>query len=117
MRAAALVGVLMACSGPPASDAALCRDVAHRICISQCGNAYNSLGLQGVADCDGELQRRTRCDTEDFMFADRGNFLSCRLPILRAGDNVEQAADCNDVDDMFRGCPSMLTFYNRDGGL
>ena len=121
MRAVPLVGMLLACSGPPASDAALCRDVARRICISECGNAFNSLGLQLVTDCEGELQRRTRCDTDDFVFADHGvdrsAFLSCRLPILRAGDHVDQRPDCMDVDDMFRGCPTMQQFYLRDGGI
>jgi hypothetical protein len=117
MRAVPLVGLWLACSGPPATDGALCRDVAHRICISECGNAYNVLGLQGVADCDAELQRRAGCAGDDFMFVERSAFVSCRLPIIRAGDHVEQRPDCNDVDDMFRGCPSIQTLYSvRDGG-
>lgn len=114
---AVVVVALCACSGPPATDGALCRDVAHRICISMCGNAYNVLGLQGVADCDGRLVSRAGCAGDEFMFVDRSAFLSCRLPILRAGDDVEQVPDCNDVDDMFRACPSMARLYSsRDGG-
>lgn len=115
MRAVPLVGLLLACSGPPASDGALCRDVAHRICISECGNAYNSLGLQNAANCDAVLQQRTGCTDDTYSFEgrgiDRSSFLSCRLPILRAGDDVEQRPDCADVDDMFRGCPQLLQYY------
>lgn len=112
MRAVAVLALLIGCSGPPATDGALCRDVAHRICISQCGSAFNVLGLQGVADCDGTLIARAGCAGDDFMFVDRGAFLSCRLPILRSGDDVEQVADCNDIDDAFRGCPSLQALYS-----
>lgn len=115
MRAVRWLGLLLAggaCSGPPASDAALCRDVAHRICISGCGTAYNLLGLVPDANtCDAELLARTRCDDETFMFESRANFLSCRLPIIRSGDDRESRPSCDEVDDMFRTCPSMLAFY------
>ncbi|MBK7862052.1 MAG: hypothetical protein IPJ65_26215 [Archangiaceae bacterium] len=101
------------CVGPPASDAAICRDVAHRMCISECGTVYNQLGLTSVTTCDQILNARTGCNDEGFTFVSRDNFLSCRLPILRAGEDVETVPSCEDVDDMFRGCPSMLTFYRE----
>lgn len=115
MRAVAvavLLALTVSCSGPPASDAALCRDVAHRICISGCATIYNQLGLATDATtCESTLLTRTGCGDETFMLASRTNFISCRLPIIRDGDDVEQVASCDDIDDMFRGCPSMLTFY------
>jgi hypothetical protein len=112
MRVVPVLALAIACSGPPASDAALCRDVAHRICISGCGEIYNQLNLvPDATTCEGTLLTRTGCSDESFKFASRDNFLSCRQPIIRAGDNVETIADCNDIDDMFRGCPTVLTFY------
>jgi hypothetical protein len=119
MRAVAVLALAIACSGPPASDAALCRDVAHRICISGCTMAYDQLAVASDATaCESTLLARTGCSDESFKFQSRDNFLSCRAPILRAGDDVETIPDCSDVDDMFRGCPAVLSFYApRDGGM
>ena len=64
--------------------------------------------------CSAQLTTASGCTDESFMFVDRDAFLSCRLPIIRAGDDVSTVPDCNDVDDMFRGCPSMAKFF---GGL
>ena len=102
--------LMSGCSGPAASDAAVCRDVIHRLCISECGEAYNQLGLSKLESCEPTLLQRTRCGDENFMFEQRDIFLSCRLPLLRAGDGVNSKSDCSDVDDFFRACPSMVQF-------
>jgi hypothetical protein len=114
MRAVVVLGLLVACSGPPATDAVVCRDIAHRLCVSQCGTAYNQLNValtSSVADCDALLNGRTGCNDEGFMFANRAHALSCRTPLLRNGDDVETAPTCEDIDEVFRLCPEVLSFY------
>ena len=58
----AVLGLLVACSGPPATDAVVCRDMAHRLCGSQCGTAYNQLAVaatSSIAEFDALLNMRT----------------------------------------------------------
>jgi hypothetical protein len=108
---AAVVCAAVGCSGPPASDAELCRDVIHRLCQPpRCSDVDMKLGLAAGADCEAVLLQRTGCGDDAFALPNRANFLSCRLPLIRAGDNVETHPDCLDVDEVFRNCPSMVTF-------
>jgi len=100
-----------ACVGPPASDAALCRDVAHRICNSDCALQRNQISAPSK-DCEATLNARTGCDDENFMFDSRYNFISCRAPLVRAGDDVDVPPNCEDIDDMYRACPSTVAFYS-----
>jgi hypothetical protein len=112
MRPALAAVVLLAgcASGPAASDAALCRDVIHRLCITPvCASVTMKLAPTG--DCETTLTARTPCGSESFMFSgtlDRATFLDCRLPLLRNGDNVNQPPDCLDVDEMFTNCPAVV---------
>lgn len=114
MRAVLLASLCAAaaCSGPPASDAALCRDVITRLCAARCPDADLKLKLTGASDCVATLTGRTGCSDDGFMFQSRSAFVSCRLPIVRASDAVTAVPDCDDVDDMFRLCPSMVDFFN-----
>ncbi len=111
MRGVLLLVLACACQGPPATDAEVCRDVVRRLCNSRCPVADAKLGLTADSDCTGQLTTRSGCDSDDFRFENRANFLSCRLPLIRTGDHIDQAPSCDDVDDMFRGCPSMAKFY------
>jgi hypothetical protein len=113
MRAVPLLGLVLwtSCYGPPASDAAVCRDVITRLCVSRCPAADQRLGLNPMSDCTAQLTTASGCIDDNFKFENRDAFLSCRLPLIRAGDDVAAIPDCNDVDDMFRGCPTMAQFF------
>jgi hypothetical protein len=103
---------LGSCSGPPAPDDALCRDVIHRLCgVPICDAVTTAIPFTG--DCQTTLIARTQCGSPGFMFTaplDRETFLTCRVPILRSGDNVEQLPDCLDVSESFADCPLLVQF-------
>src|SRR4051812_23951498 len=61
-----------ACSGPPASDAEVCRDVIRRLCVSRCPDADAKLGITPTDDCTALLTARSFCGSDDFKFSDRG---------------------------------------------
>ncbi len=107
------LGLLLgSCSGPPASDAALCRDVINRLCAAPiCAEVTSEIPI--IADCGTELTTRTGCATEAFMFKaplDRDTFLTCRVPIIRNGDNITDLPNCDDVADAFTECPLLVSF-------
>jgi hypothetical protein len=109
-----------ACNGPPASDAAVCQDFIHRVCIQPvCSAVTSSLFLTG--DCESTLLARTGCSSDAFAFGtpDRSRFLACRLPLLRAGASADSPPNCDDVQDIVNTCPDVVTFLNSllpDGG-
>ena len=113
MRAVAVLGLVFACacSGPPASDVEVCRDVIGRICRARCPSVDARLGLTVNSDCTARLTTASTCITDDFRFENRDAFLSCRLPIIRSSDHVEATPPCTDVDEMFLGCPSLVQFF------
>jgi len=115
MRVVALLVLACACQGPLASDAEVCRDVVRRLCSSRCAVADAKLGLTMNSDCNMQLTTAAGCEVDSFTFegagTNRNDFLSCRLPIIRTGDHIDQVPACEDVEDMFRGCPSMAQFY------
>lgn len=108
---------LVACSGPEVSDAALCRDYVHRLCIPDICPAVTPIFTPGT-DCETDLLARSGCSSDAFAFTtpDRATFLNCRLPLLHAGDNVEQHPDCDDITDSFTNCPAVEQMFSEDGG-
>jgi hypothetical protein len=107
--------LLFGCSGPAATDVALCRDYIHRVCQPTVCDVVTPL-LPAGADCETTLLNNSRCSSDSFTFTNpsRDTFLECRLPLLRAGDNVEDHPDCLDVADSFQQCPEVVTML--DGG-
>lgn len=98
------------CVGPEASDAALCRDVIHRLCSApRCDEVSRTLMVGD--DCEQTLTARTTCGDETFAFTspDRARVLSCRLNLLRQGDGVEVHPDCFDTSDFMVTCPDVVT--------
>lgn len=99
--AAAVAG----CSGPPAPDVLVCRDVIHRLCLEPlCGQVTFRLGVGG--SCESALEQRTGCAADDFAFTapPRERVLECRLPLLRAGIDPERHPDCADVGETLDLC-------------
>jgi hypothetical protein len=112
---ALLVLAASACVGPPAPDAAVCRDMIHRICIPPKCSSTAALGLDagsGNASCEATLQARTGCDSDDFAFTtpSRDRVLECRVPLLHAGKDPEQHPDCLDVDQLITECQDVTRF-------
>jgi hypothetical protein len=102
--------LLAACSGPEAPDAALCRDVIHRICRpALCSVVTDKLGVGN--DCEATLTGRTGCDVDTFAFTtpSRARVLDCRDPLLRNGDGVDDVASCQDIADTL-SCADLVTF-------
>lgn len=113
MKAAAtmaMVLTLMGCDGPSAPDPAVCRDFIHRICINPVCAETSVLKADAGAACDAILQARTGCDSETFKFTtpSRERFLTCRAPLLNAGDTVEVHPACGDVTQSFEQCPDVV---------
>ncbi|MBX5484568.1 MAG: hypothetical protein IRZ16_22320 [Myxococcaceae bacterium] len=100
------------CSGPEAPDAALCRDVIHRLCIApRCDSVEN--GLSPGDDCEGTLQGRTGCGDDAFSFGtpNRARFIDCRATLVRGGVDPDAHPACEDVDAMFTKCPELTGFF------
>ncbi|HEY8206820.1 MAG TPA: hypothetical protein VIG99_05015 [Myxococcaceae bacterium] len=103
------------CSGPPAPDAAICRDVIHRLCLPQRCTAV-TLTLEVNDSCEADLLARTHCSRDDFEFPDppgRDRVLDCRLPLLREGLGSEQHPACPDVTDMLEVCPDLVAWLKE----
>ena len=100
---------LTACLGPPAPDPAICRDYLHRLCIKDVCAQVAPLFASGTS-CETQLQTRTGCDSEEFVFSSptRERFLSCRLPLLRAGQDPQTHPSCDDVAESFDRCPDVV---------
>lgn len=114
-KLALVVFAFVACAGPPAPDGAICRDMIHRICIPPKCSSVSNLNLDGGtgnASCESILQVRTGCDSDDFEFTtpSRDRVLECRVPLLRAGKDIEQHPDCLDVDQLIYECQDVTRF-------
>lgn len=110
----ALSSLAAGCSGPPAPDAVLCRDVITRLCLGPvCTSAQAALQVPD-AGCETELLARTGCGSDEFGFTtpDRARVLDCRKPLVRASTSTYVKAACPDVDEFFANCPDMATFLN-----
>src|SRR4051794_28809060 len=93
------------CSGPAASDAAVCQDWIRRICAApRCELATSALGVDEA--CEQTLLARSGCGADDFAFSavTRTRFLNCRLALLRGGRDEPVAPDCIDVAESFERC-------------
>jgi len=104
-----LVLMLAGCDGPEAPDPAVCRDYIHRVCISPVCAQVATLFTPGT-NCETTLQTNSGCLTDAFVFTTptRNRFLSCRLALLRAGENVEIHPNCEDVAESFDRCPDVV---------
>lgn len=106
------VAITAGCSGPPAPDAAICRDVIHRLCLpARCSVVTFTLAVGDT--CEADLLERTRCHQDDFTFQEpltRDRVLECRLALLRSGLDLEQHPLCTDVSDMIEICPDVTAF-------
>lgn len=117
---AALVAALFACQGPPADDAAVCRDVVRRVCAEPlCETMQQRLGIG--RDCISALTTRAGCDEDGFAWGEnnrpsRDRVLECRLPLIRSGDSVDNSPSCTDIDEMFDRCNDMERLLTLDGG-
>lgn len=101
-----------ACAGPPAPDAALCRDVITRLCVAPvCGRAVTALSV-GAEGCEATLLGRTGCDDDDFAFTTptRARFVECREPLVSATTTTGVKAPCEDVDRFLSGCADVQAF-------
>ncbi|HEX8705100.1 MAG TPA: hypothetical protein VF815_40085 [Myxococcaceae bacterium] len=106
-----LAGVL-ACSGPPAPDAALCQDVVSRMCLARtCAGVSEALVL-GNNDCQTLLLQRTGCGDEAFAFSEpsRERFLSCREPLVKRSTDPGKAPTCEEVTTVVEDCPDVVDF-------
>lgn len=103
--------MLAGCAGPPAPDAAVCRDYLHRLCLAPRCVVVDATLAPGDA-CEEALLERSGCADDSFTFATigRSRFLECRAPLLRAGDATEAHPDCDDVAQSFSRCPEVVEF-------
>lgn len=101
--------VLSGCVGQPAPDVEVCRDFVHRLCIPAVCPEVSSLVPAGKS-CELKLLETTGCALETFAFKSptRDRFLSCRMALLKAGENSEQHPDCADVSASFAQCPEVV---------
>ena len=102
--AAIAVGAI-GCSGPEAPDAAVCRDVIHRLCHAPRCPSVDDVLAPGD-DCEGTLLERSGCSDDAFVFTtpDRQRFLECRGTLVHSGTDPEAAPACTDVDAMLNEC-------------
>jgi hypothetical protein len=110
----ALSALLAGCVGPPAPDAALCRDVITRLCLGPvCPTTQSSLSLPADG-CEATLLERTGCGSDEFAFTrpDRARVLECRRPLVRVSSSTFVKAPCPDVDAFFATCPDLTTFLS-----
>jgi len=103
---------LLACSGPPAPDAALCQDVVTRVCLARtCAGVSEQLAL-GNNDCQALLLQRTGCGDDAFAFSEpsRERFISCRQPLVKRSTDSGKAPTCEEVAAVVRECPDVVDF-------
>ena len=105
-----LLALAGACVGEPAPDVALCRDVAHRLCIAPRCSSVQSLWPD--ATCEETMLARTGCASDEFVFTSptRERWVECRVMLVRSGTNVETKPDCLDVDQFLAECPDVGRF-------
>ncbi len=99
-----------ACVGPPAPDAALCRDVVDRLCAApRCAPVDAQLAVDD--SCVATLLSRTHCDADDFVFdvPNRRRWLDCRSVLVRSSVTA-QHPDCSDVAQFFSTCTDATSF-------
>jgi len=112
MALAATTSIAPGCSGPPAPDAAICRDVIHRLCLPVRCPVVTATFAVGDP-CELDLRARSGCGQDDFTFQEpltRDRVLECRLVLLRAGLEMQQHPDCEDVAEMIEQCPDVTAF-------
>lgn len=112
MRPAFLVlSLLAACSGPPAPDAVLCRDLVHRVCQPPLCAVVATQLAPGDA-CESTLLARTGCGSDDFAFTtpSRAHFLECRAPLVRLSNSADVPPGCDNVAEALSSCPDLVTF-------
>ena len=104
---------LAGCVGAPAPDAALCRDVIHRLCHEPRCAVVDAAFPDGNS-CEESLITRSGCAAEDFTFTtpSRARVLECRLPLVRAGTGVDQRPGCDDVAECLERCDDLTRFLN-----
>lgn len=104
--------LLAACQGPPAPDAALCRDVISRLCLGPVCDVTTQQLRPGDA-CQDTLTARTGCGNDDFTFTTptRDRFLECRQPLVRLSSSHLVPPGCENVAEMFSSCPDVVKFY------
>jgi hypothetical protein len=106
-----LTALLGGCVGPEAPDGALCQDVVTRVCHApRCAEVESRYGVG--EDCDQALLARTGCAQEGFAFPAgfRDRLLSCRLMLLREGDEAARHPGCDNVTDFLTLCPDVAGF-------
>ena len=123
MKRALLLGSLLclaiaACQGPPADDAAICKDVVNRLCAQPLCEVVKQ-ELKVGSDCIDDLNARASCDADGFAFGEAGRptrdrMLECRLPLIRTSAAVTSAPRCEEVEESFLRCPDLPRFF--DGG-
>ena len=113
LRLLLLFAPLAACLGSPAPDVALCRDVIHRLCHAPRCAVADAAFAYGDS-CEESLLTRSGCAAEDFTFAvpSRARVLECRLPLVRAGSEVDQKPSCDDVTEVIERCDDLVGFLN-----
>jgi hypothetical protein len=109
VRAAIFLVSVSACVGPAAPDVEVCRDLVHRLCLPAACPQVIPLFPSGLS-CDAQLLANSGCDKDDFAFSipTREQFLSCRVPLLHAGQSAETHPSCDDVAQSFEQCPDMV---------
>lgn len=115
-RSLLVVFILTAgCSGPPAPDVALCRDVVHRLCLAPVCQLVKDRFSPGDA-CEDTLLARTGCAADDFEFGtpSRERFIQCRNILVQSGAEPEKAPACEDVERMLNECGEVVRFL--EGG-
>lgn len=108
-----LAAALCACSGPPAPDAALCRDVVSRLCLGPICSAVD-VKLAPQDSCAADLTARAGCDDDELTLAaplDRNRFLECRIPLLRNGTSQLAHPGCDNVAEALGACPDLVRFF------
>lgn len=104
---------LIACSGPDAPDAAVCRDVVVRLCQSAAACPLVAARLNLGLSCEGTLLQRTGCGDDAFAFAapTRERVLACREPLLSWGPATPPA--CVDATRLLTECPDVAGFFQE----
>lgn len=107
---------LVACSGPDAPDAAVCRDVITRLCqAATCPGVAERLPSDEA--CEPALLARTGCGAEDFAFSvpSRQEVLDCREPLLEESPTSDIPPTCEDATRLLRECPAVADFFIGGG--
>ncbi|WP_284664850.1 hypothetical protein [Myxococcus sp. SDU36] len=104
---------LIACSGPDAPDAAVCRDVVVRLCQSAAAYSCVAVQLDLGLSCEATLLQRTGCEDDAFTFASptRERVLECREVLLSRGTSTDHPPACADATRFLTGCPDVAGFF------